>query len=375
MNVRVRTLWGPYAPHGVPIVTLIGNGERPVEVDVQPDSGLEIPAIRIPGFWTRFLERRVEGAVMDGPNLLNSPNLAHQLASRIGAWNTAWEAGYHEHTGLHSGFTGCAPVDSEWHVCGFDGMTCVVAADYRLSWATTGNTFGQEVIARRRVRLCENDCGVVALQRSDEIEAVRTCTVSHLEHINPYAPIGSRVILPWERVDCIFDRDGDTPKDMNVFTGVEKSAVEGVTKERCFFAHIRPDQSDSGWPVAVALVSSAGCGIGVRFRYDQRLPFTMIWYSPMTPEYNRAVVGIEHGQLPLGHEETAALGVRPVLEQGSILSRYAEVIFCETPEKMAAFLKQNGMSMDPVPDQFRQLRTDKRGLPTLLKAAGLNGKR
>lgn len=355
------------------MVTLYGNGERPINVDVQPDSGLEIPAIRLPNFWWRFLSRRVEGAVMDGPNLLNSPNLAHQLASRIGAWNTAWEPGYHEYTGLHSGFTGCAPVGSEWRVVSAADPLCCIEAEYRLSWATTGNTFGQEVLASRRVGLREDD-GVDVLWRSDVIEAVRTCIAGHLEHINPYAPIGARVVLPWDRVDCLFDRDGDTPKHMNVFAGVEKEAIESVGKERCFLAHIRPDQSDQGWPVAVALVGPNGNGIGVRFRYDPRLPFTMIWYSPMTDQPDVAVVGLEHGQLPLGHEETAALGIRPVLERGDTLSRYAEVVFCDTQEKMTAFQMRNGLTGE-MPDRFRQLRSDKKGLPNLLKAAGFNGRK
>lgn len=268
---------------------------------------------------------------------------------------------------------GRPPVNDEWRVEYCDGLCCGVSATYELHWALTGNCFDIEAEIVRHVALADkSDEGwVTVLTRTDEIRALADSSVAQLEHINPLAPVGSRVILPWPRVDCVIDRDGTTSPYANPFVEVTGEALAGRKKEHCFFTHIRPD--DDGW-VAAALQGPKGTGIGVRSKYDKRLPFFSVWFS-RTGKKGVAAIGLEPGPLPLGAAETDRLEMRAVLEGGEEMTRMTELYFLDTSERMTTFLESNGMSAGSLPKQFEKIGTDKKDWPTLCRAAGINGKR
>jgi hypothetical protein len=178
----------------------------------------------------------------------------------------------------------------------------------------------------------------------NEFTARRRCTLAPLDHFDPYAPAGSRVLLPWGQIVCIVDRDGVTPEHMNPFREIRAETIEGMNKERCFFVLVRP-LADGTIPLCLLYPHEDKCGLGVRYsRAGWNKSFwIVVWYSPSTNRPEWAAFGLEGGVLPLGGTRTAQLNLRPELCRGERLGWKCEIHFLEDEDEIDLFLSANAL--------------------------------
>lgn len=370
MAMNVKIVRGSNAPNGVTLAELRTGG---ISVDVQPDSGMDITAIR--GAKREFLTRAAGNC--DRSYVRESLGTLREALSVLPAWNSTPLPGYDSLTGLHAGLSGLAPIDESFLFESPRGAE-IVTATYDLSGAAiTGNAFSIAALLERSVSLFPSGGGEpVALKRTDTMIAKRKCLAGFLDHPNTILLPGDRVLYNPKCLvkvagkPCIFDRDGKTPSGLNILQGVGRKVFDKALPERCLLSYMRC--SDNG-PIPAMLLSKSGTsGIGIIHEPDRaKGSFMMVWISPMGPEPGQGVCSIEFATtLPLGVTRNSELKMMVELGKNEQMIRETTLYFLESKKDVDWFVKKYGIETDPS-YYSKEITQDTPSFDRLRHAAGI----
>ncbi len=261
--------------------------------------------------------------------------------SLVGANHTALpRPGYDPLNGLHTGLASLPDVPEKRRIDGSeDGPGITQVTYYELDNTGTSPLIYAHAGVERRATLMAGPYGTVYVI-ADDIKALSACRLGIVNHPNPLAQVGDRVILPNIDSECIVrDRDGKATIEMHPFVSASDKFLGAVVAERCFFLFIPP--LDDGF-VPMLLLREDGKGIGMRYRYVPDHPYAMVWYSPA------GNYGLEFGDLPLGAPELDRLEMLHTYQPGEGWINELEIHFLNDEEAAKAFAAANKMDLSIV---------------------------
>lgn len=327
---------GPYAPAGE-MVIILTDTQTAVQARLQPSTGSDIYFIGNPG-GRSFNERCLAGGVIHPGHLAGMSGELQTALMTIGATLTAIPTpGYdHPRHGLHMLLpaTPAEPYSQDINA-GQANFGISVKHSHEVKIVNTDPRIACDLTVLRKTTMAAAESLGTTIVQTDRITVNATGHVSMLDHPNPRIQADDQIVLPWGLVKILQDRDSHTPKDANPFTRVNGRFLGQPVPERCFFAHIQPN--DNG--LVPILLAGENCGIGVVYRYLPRHPFAAIWYSP------GGCCGLEYGNLPLGSDQLSRLGMHQLYEQGEVIEKEYTIYLLNSADAVVRFALTFGLDL------------------------------
>ncbi|MFA6215460.1 MAG: hypothetical protein WC768_02740 [Patescibacteria group bacterium] len=333
LSVIRETVKGPFAPSGEEVVFL-RDSETGAKVTIQPDNGSDMIAIENPK-GRSFRRRTVPGGVISPGNLAGMVGTLQTALMTIGANVTAIPTpGYAPFWhGLHM-LLSIIPAEENSQKIDTNHADSVVSVQHRhkVSIANTDPRIACDLAITRRTTMAVCQSLGITIEQSDQVGAKTDCHISTLDHPNPLVEAGDQIILPWKKVAILQDRDGNTPDGANPFTVIDHRFLGQAVPERCFFAHIRPNDK---YQIPLLLKNrDNSCGVGIVYDYLSRHPFVMIWYSP------GGCCGLKYGDLPIGSDALYRLGMHELYTAGTALKKSFTIFLLNDEEAVRTFARR-----------------------------------
>jgi hypothetical protein len=332
-----KPVTGPFTT-GPEEVLILRNNANGIEVVLQPSNGSDIIDVANPG-GRLFKQRCVPGLVISPGILAGMLTGSLQTAlMTIGPNITAIPTPGIDMSpdpihGLHTALAYTPPVPGSQSIkttaafvsVGHNHEICVTNTDPRLAC---------HLMVSRQTTLRDQEGLGTVIEQSDVVGVMKPGHVNMLDHPNMQTQPGDRIVLPWNRVVVLQDRDGNTPQGANPFAGITNEFLGQPVRERCFFAAVRPDAAGL---IPLLLLGQNGKGIGVVYKHLPNDPYICIWHSA------GGYCGLERGSLPLGATKLHSRKMSTWYPTGASIEKWWAIHLLNDPVETANFCTTFGI--------------------------------